>query len=342
MDCCACLPAQKSSVQGTYLSSIPLLHALRSDNKVHPSPGSVMVLTAMDNDLRRNAVRELERIGGFHGMAVSHDGSLLALGEGRSHVSVYSLPDGRRINKFGNPGNGELQFRYPQKLCFLPNGHLVVADGSERLQEVTVNGEHVRFIGDGVFHAEVRAVAANDEFVAAARFYAATGEDSVLLFNIATGDVVRSIGTVGDAPTDVSSCVHGLAFSHRDSLLLAEVNWVTELSLYGEFVRRIQVPLRDLCVSDVVCTREGIVITCFGIDGDRADHTCITAYTEDSDGSTPAFRATLPGRVFIEDDSPEANCRYLEELMFYPNAMALHGTSLYVVDAFSGCVHVFE
>lgn len=83
---------------------------------------------------------------GCNGLAVSPDGSLMAISNWLTHmISVYSLPDGALVRSFGGRGPELGHFDDPYKLCFNPlrDDSLLVADGSnQRVQEVTITGEH--------------------------------------------------------------------------------------------------------------------------------------------------------------------------------------------------------
>ncbi len=82
-------------------------------------------------------------------MAVSADEKWLGVGlKSECTTSVYSLPGGELVRAFGGRGIGPLQFHFVFRLCFAPNGNILVVDyDNRRLQEVTLEGIFVRFIG---------------------------------------------------------------------------------------------------------------------------------------------------------------------------------------------------
>ena len=78
-------------------------------------------------------------VGYRFGMAVSADEKWLMEIEGT--LPVYSLPGGELVRTFGGEGDGSLQFNSPRRLCFAPNGNIIVVDSdSKLLQEVTLEG----------------------------------------------------------------------------------------------------------------------------------------------------------------------------------------------------------
>lgn len=63
-------------------------------------------------------------------------------------ITVYGLPAGAEVRTFGCKGSGRGQFHCPRRICASPDGTLLVAeDENRRIQEITVEGEHRRFIG---------------------------------------------------------------------------------------------------------------------------------------------------------------------------------------------------
>lgn len=67
-------------------------------------------------------------------------------------IILYSTVDGAQVTSFGEYGNGPGRFNYPTKLCISPRDTLIGIDSrNDRVQEVTLTGEHIRFIGQGLF-----------------------------------------------------------------------------------------------------------------------------------------------------------------------------------------------
>lgn len=60
-----------------------------------------------------------------YGMAVSHDGTLLAVsstGASPKAVALFSLPSGDHLRSFATRGSEPGQLKAPRKLCFAVNG----------------------------------------------------------------------------------------------------------------------------------------------------------------------------------------------------------------------------
>jgi hypothetical protein len=75
-------------------------------------------------------------VGARNGLAVSADEKWMVVGlYDACTLSVYSLPDGELVRTFGGPGSGPLQFSDLYRLCFAPNGNLLIVDSNNvRLQ----------------------------------------------------------------------------------------------------------------------------------------------------------------------------------------------------------------
>lgn len=83
------------------------------------------------------------------GIAVSPNGNLVAISDTSDQIILlYSMPTGDMIRSFGTSGARPGEFDLPQGLCFSSDGsNILVAEyGNDRVQEVNLTGEHVRFI----------------------------------------------------------------------------------------------------------------------------------------------------------------------------------------------------
>jgi DNA-binding beta-propeller fold protein YncE len=143
---------------------------------------------AEDNSLRNSglAVHELSSV-----MAVSN--------KGNHTVSLFGLSTGNKIGMFGTKGSGPGQFNEPWKLCFTPEGTLLVAEyGNSRLQEVTAEGAHVRYFlpRSGVPAGRVVGVAANEDHVVVSQH----GENHRILVFDRSAVFMRSFGRRGSYP----------------------------------------------------------------------------------------------------------------------------------------------
>ena len=90
------------------------------------------------------------RVPGGYGLAVTHDGSLVVVhARGDRALMVVRTADGAVVHEFGSRGSARGQFDTPFCLCATKNNHILVTDcGNNRVQEVTLNGECVRTIGE--------------------------------------------------------------------------------------------------------------------------------------------------------------------------------------------------
>lgn len=100
---------------------------------------------------------------------------------------------------------------------------------------MTWAGEHVRSIGVGVIDGAMYAVTANPQLVAVG---AMTGTEQIFLFDLGSGDLVRSMGTIGGGVGSLYG-VRGLRFTPDGAhILVAEYNndRLSLFTLTGEFV----------------------------------------------------------------------------------------------------------
>lgn len=131
--------------------------------------------------------------GGNCGIACTADGSLLAVSNQLSYtITMYSSADGALVRTFGVKGAGEGEFDSPRGLLFTPtpaSSLLVAEDDNLRVQEVSVTGEHLRFIGVGVIDGPIVSVALCGDTLAVGKGYEASG-DQIMLFCFSTGACV--------------------------------------------------------------------------------------------------------------------------------------------------------
>lgn len=132
---------------------------------------------------------------GNAGIAVTSDSTLMAISNGPlCVVTVYSLPKCDVLQEFGGRGCNRGQFSQPTQLCFAPStSNVLVIENydNERVQEVTVTGRHVRFIGPGVFHpgliTGINASRGQDEPI-----IVISQCNCIFVFSYSTGDVLRT------------------------------------------------------------------------------------------------------------------------------------------------------
>ena len=260
------------------------------------------------------------------GLAISPDGAHMISSHNDDTLSVYMLPGGEHIRTFGSEDAGEVQFHRPTKLCFSAAGNILVADSSnECVQEVTLTGDHVRFIGDGVIDDEIWGIAANAALIVVGKAYC-TSDNRIMMFHAVTGAFVRAFGEYGWAQDQLMEFCMGIRFTPDGShIVVAEGDVdgdrsrLSVFTLAGTFVRCIgEGELKD--ARDVEFTDNGDVIVC----DHNAHHICVFS----ADGSTLLRQWGDKGDV--------------DGKFMGPTALAMCGGQLYVLDEVSNRVQVFE
>ena len=260
-----------------------------------------------------------------NGFAISPDGANMVVSHGNHTLSVYSLPGGEHIRTFGNEGAGEGQFNWPAKVCFSAEGSILVAESlNRRVQEMTLSGDHVRFIGVGVIDDNIWGIAANAELIVVGK-YDCTSNNRIMMFDAVAGAFFRAFGDYGDAPGQLMYNCNGIRFAPDSRhIIVAESNddgnsRLSVFTLAGEFVRCIgEDVLKD--AADAEFADNGDVIVC-----DSSNHR-ICVYS--GDGSTLL-------RQWGDEGDADGKFRY-------PVALAMCGGQLYVLIEGSKRVQVFE
>ena len=261
-----------------------------------------------------------------YGLAISPDSAHMVVSDGDHTLSVYSMPVGNCIRTFGGLGAGIGQFRFPVKLCFNVAGNILVAEqDNKRVQEVTLNGDHVRFIGIGKIGEKIRGIAANAELIVVGKFECISS-NRIMMFDAVTGAFVRAFGDFGDALGQLMLGCYGIRFTPDcQHIILAESDIsgrgrLSVFTLAGQFVRYIgKGELKD--ARDVGFADNGDIIVC---DGYSNHHVCVYS----ADGGTLLRQWGGYGDADWEFE--------------YPTALAMCGGQLYVLDGSSSRVQVFE
>ena len=158
------------------------------------------------------------------GLAVSQDGTHLVVSHADHTLSVFSLPRGDLLLSFGSKGRGKLQFQWPARLCFSAIGTVLVSDGeNHRIQEVTLKGAFVRFIGAGAIGGDPSGIAANDEVIVVGK-QNSTSDERIVVFDAATGALVRSFGPLGVRPGHLLNACVGIRFSPDGRYIVVSEN----------------------------------------------------------------------------------------------------------------------
>ena len=259
-----------------------------------------------------------------HGVAVTLDGLYLVVSNLSSHsLSVYSTDSGSCITTFGSPGSGTGQFRGPVRICATPTGTIIVCEyGNKRLQEVTITGEHVRFIGEGHFDIErVYGMCMQGDILAVGRHGGVTN-GRILLFSHSSGALIRKFGSYGDGVGEVEN-VRGLSFTPDGRHILVAQSVPPLLTLFtvdGVFVTRFG------CVDDLQSFWKDVL--CSGT----------SVFVVDSfHCRVCAFSAETGALIRSWGTRGEADGQFM-----FPFALAAHNSKLYVLDLNSPRVQVFE
>ena len=189
------------------------------------------------------------------GLAISSDGSLMVVSSDKTHqLSVYRTKDGSRVRSFGGPGTGPGRFGNPYGLCMTAHDTVLVAElSNKRIQEVTLEGAHVKFIPVGV---HVRDVGVHGDVVAVCT-------DTIRLYSYTTGVLIRNIPSSD-----------GMVFNIRfapDGKHMAVVKWAGHIELLSEdgvFVRHLgpigfYTGVAFTCTGDVVGVAWSGVVSVF-------------------------------------------------------------------------------
>ena len=271
------------------------------------------------------------------GLATSPDGEHMVVSHGDGALSVYSLRGGNFIRRLDSD-SFRVQFNYPGKVCFSANGNILVAEySSKRVQEVTLTGSHVRFIGVGVIDDKIWAIAANAELIVVGK-YGGTSTRRIMMFHAVSGAFVRAFGYPGESPGQVMVNCWGIRFMPDGRhIVVAESNGALvfgvqgRLSVFtvaGEFVRCMG-KAELWTAHDVEVADNGDIVVC----DSRMDR--FSVYTANTD--------TLLRQWRDKGDAASASASAsASEKLQSPTALAMCGGQLYVLDERSRRVQVFE
>ena len=197
------------------------------------------------------------------GVAVTLDGQHVVVSNPFSEcISVYSTESGDCISKFGSYGAAAGQFKYPNRICATPRGTILVCDcGNRRLQEVTITGEHVRFLGAGLLDDEVVfSLCMRGDIVALGK-YGLNTDGRIVILSYSSGALIRKFGAFGSGEGQVKS-VYGLSFSPDGRHILVADN-APRLSLFtvgGAYVKTIGANMIGGGANDVLCSGSSVFV----------------------------------------------------------------------------------
>ena len=312
------------SVQPTYSRNKVLVDVkLRSGQHVRGSP--FLAHAALRNMCTADG-RHVQTIpvvpGEKYGMAVSVDGRWLVVGDfgGGTHtLVVYDAASGVAVRTIGGPGRGTGpgQFHCPFKMCFAPNGNLLVAErDNNRVQELTVEGVSVRCIA-----------VANPHPICCDGKYIVVGNHrgvgcTMEVFDYRTGALLRQFAVHGHAVGFLGYPEGCRITPDGEHVLVSEYSTrrVSLFTLQGHFVRHIGAGELGSGHMDVDFAGNGEIIV-----ADAANCRLCVYCPEDY---------TLL-RSWGTNGSQNGQFRT-------PTALAVSGSRLYVLDQNSNRVQVFE
>ena len=148
------------------------------------------------------------------GLAVSPDSALLALALSNLTIAVYSLPDVTLI-RVVDPFPAEVKRVHCSfdKICFSATGTLLVCEQHNSVvEELTLAGEHVRFIGERVLDTP-GGLTADCRYIIVGQGDAVNDPQRIAVFDAATGEHVKSFGQIADDGYGVIYAAYGLRLS---------------------------------------------------------------------------------------------------------------------------------
>jgi len=251
---------------------------------------------------------------GNAGLAISMDGSLMAVSNFEANkLAVYRVSDGTLVRTLGGPGAAAGRFNGPYRVCMTANDTvLVVETGNRRIQEVTLEGAHVQFIGVADLLGKPLSVAMCGNVVAVGKLGGTRGS-CVQLFSYASGTLLRQFGNWVEEVGSIQFTSDGR------HLVLALVGCVSLITTEGELVREFGVgTLGTFTLSAIwTCTDEVVVV-------DSGKHrVCVFS------GDDGTLLRTWGTRGLIDG------------LFSHPTALTTRGDRLYVLDFWSARVQVF-
>jgi DNA-binding beta-propeller fold protein YncE len=213
---------------------------------------------------------------GTSGIAVSANGRVMAVvNSDRCTVTVFRLPCGEELRRFGGPGHDVGQLSFPRTACFTAEGNLLIADrNNNRVQEVSAVGEFIRVVGETVFDGRVMGVAANSEVIVACQ---TSNVGQIVVFESESGGVLRQFGCTGKSLGRVLSCSSVcLTIDGRRVIVTDQSNnRVAVFTIMGDFVHCVGQGIldwpNDACLSGlgeyVVASRTANCVVVFSPDG---------------------------------------------------------------------------
>lgn len=165
-------------------------------------------------------------------LALNNDASLFAISNlDECTIAVYSLPDVNLQSFFGLFGCEKGEFAFPTDVCFTPGGGtlLVSENCNNRVQEVTLTGTHVRFIGQKVFNSKILYLACNAEILVVTH---ERSQQAICVFDMVTGNYLHGFGRLGRGPGELVNIVD-VCISPDGSKILVPLRISCRLSVFS-------------------------------------------------------------------------------------------------------------
>lgn len=137
------------------------------------------------------------------GFGFTRDGSHMVVANfAKQELTVYAFPGPKKVRQFGRQGTGQCEFSGAYKMVATREGHMIVAeDINQRLQEVTLEGKHVRFIGVGILDEPCMSVDTDDVVIVTSKCSRNNPTaDRVYVLDYASGALLRKFCGLGSGP----------------------------------------------------------------------------------------------------------------------------------------------
>ena len=243
-------------------------------------------------------------------MTVNANGSMMAVSYlDLDQVHVFQLrPSLERVCVIGREGTGPAEFELPRRLFFTDDDTILVCDhNNNRVQQLTGAGEYLSSI-------TVRmpfSIAAHGDMVAVG-----TTASPIEIHSLATGELIRRFGSLGDGPGQIGGWATGIRFTPDGSCLLVAEWRNPRLSLFtvdGVFMKHIGPGILDCWGNNdvsfgaggeiIVADSENHRISVFSPDGDTLIKTWGSYCTAAGKFEHPKVLAVSSSYLYVLDDT---------------------------------------
>jgi DNA-binding beta-propeller fold protein YncE len=216
-------------------------------------------------------------------------------------------------------GCGELD--NPVRLHVTADGSLLVVEkGNRRLQQFTVTGQHIRFVGVGLLTADITSCDSTADVIIVGQ--ASSPSQQIAVFDYETGSFITGFGVLGCEVGNIAQ-VTGLNITpDGHTIIIAEalMNRVSMFTVLGQFER---------CICDSDCLNYPLDV-CLASSGE-----IVVANSEEHEVVVLSASTFETVRKIGQEGDGDSE-------FHYPLALAAHNGKLYVLDCWSDRVQVFE